>query len=60
MANLKPLPEGDGPKLEPFNHDLLADDVEFLEFLGHHGIHGAIVKTRIRGHLYAIKFVSTS
>ncbi|KAJ4260889.1 hypothetical protein NW757_001277 [Fusarium falciforme] len=56
MANLKPLPEGDGPTLEPFNHDLLADDVEFLEFLGHHGIHGAIVKTRIRGHLYAIKF----
>ncbi|UPL01269.1 hypothetical protein LCI18_012203 [Fusarium solani-melongenae] len=56
MSNLKPLPEGDGPKLEPFNHDLLADDVEFLEFLGHYGIHGAIVKTRIRGHLYAIKF----
>lgn len=60
MPTLPPLPRGDGPKLQPFDHDLLADDVEFLEILEHCGIHGVIIKTRIRDHLYAIKFVSTS
>ncbi|KAJ4314501.1 hypothetical protein N0V84_008842 [Fusarium piperis] len=40
MPALPPLPKGDGPKLEPFDHDLLADDVEFLEVLQHGGIHG--------------------
>ncbi|RSL61770.1 hypothetical protein CEP54_006094 [Fusarium duplospermum] len=40
MLTLRPLPEGDGPKLEPFTHDLLGDDVEFIEILGHNGIHG--------------------
>ncbi|EEU45639.1 uncharacterized protein NECHADRAFT_93838 [Fusarium vanettenii 77-13-4] len=56
MPALIPLPLGDGPKLQPFSYNLLSDDVEFLEFLGHHGVHGIIVKTRIRGRIYAIKF----
>ncbi|RTE82170.1 hypothetical protein BHE90_003312 [Fusarium euwallaceae] len=56
MSTLRPLPEGDGPKLEPFTCNLLADDVEFIEILGHNGIHGVIIKTRIGDHLYAIKF----
>ncbi|KAM0432228.1 hypothetical protein ACHAPT_004766 [Fusarium lateritium] len=56
MSSLKPLPEGNGPKLEPFGHDLLADDVEFLKILENVGIHGVVVKTRIRGRVYAIKF----
>ncbi|KAI8725507.1 hypothetical protein NCS52_00122000 [Fusarium sp. LHS14.1] len=56
MPALIPLPLGDGPKLQPFSYNLLSNDVEFLEILGHNGIHGVIVKTRIRSRLCAIKF----
>lgn len=33
MEDLKPLSDVDGPKLEPFGHDMLADHVEFLELV---------------------------
>jgi hypothetical protein len=36
----------------------MADDVEFLEILDCKSAHGKIVKTRMKGRLYAIKFVS--
>ncbi|KAF9767152.1 hypothetical protein IL306_000328 [Fusarium sp. DS 682] len=59
MPPLKPLLDCEGPKLEPFEHDLEADDVEFLKILEleeDQCTHSTIVKTKIGDKIYAIKF----
>lgn len=59
MEDLKPLPDVDGPKLEPFGHDMLADHVEFLELVQQKTGHGWVIKIKIGEKLYALKIVST-
>lgn len=54
---LKPLPDFEGPKLEPFTDDLDAHTVEVLELIGS-GEHGHVIKTKIDGKIYVIKLVS--
>ncbi|PNP85750.1 hypothetical protein FNYG_00806 [Fusarium nygamai] len=56
QAPLKPLPDCEGPKLEPFQHNLEADDVEFLKILEDSNAHSKIIKTRIGDKIYCIKF----
>ncbi|KAF4956502.1 hypothetical protein FGADI_3781 [Fusarium gaditjirri] len=57
MPTLKPLPDCEGPKLEPFQHNLEADDVEFLKILEpDSNAHSKIIKTRIGDKIYSIKF----
>lgn len=59
MAPLKPLPDCEGPKLEPFEHDFEGDDVEFLKILEpDFAAHSKIIKTRIGDKIYSLKFVS--
>ncbi|KAI8720158.1 hypothetical protein NCS52_00460500 [Fusarium sp. LHS14.1] len=55
MDDLKPLPDVDGPKLEPFGHDMLADYVEFLELVQIPSGHGAVIKIKIDDQCYALK-----
>lgn len=57
MGILKPLPDCEGPKLEPFTQDFAAHNVRILDIL-ESGAHGAIAKTEIDGKIYAIKLVS--
>ncbi|RKL47714.1 hypothetical protein BFJ72_g1945 [Fusarium proliferatum] len=57
MAPLKPLPDCEGPKLEPFEHDFEGDDVEFLKILEpDFAAHSKIIKTRIGDKIYSLKF----
>ncbi|KAH7239044.1 kinetochore Sim4 complex subunit FTA2-domain-containing protein [Fusarium tricinctum] len=56
MAPREPKKEYECPRLGRFLPDLMADDVEFLEILDCKSAHGKIVKTRMKGRLYAIKF----
>ncbi|KAF5645452.1 hypothetical protein F52700_2015 [Fusarium sp. NRRL 52700] len=57
MPPLKPLPDCEGPKLEPFEHDFEGDDVEFLKILEpDNAAHSKIIKTRIGDKIYSIKF----
>ncbi|KAI1034640.1 hypothetical protein LB504_004764 [Fusarium proliferatum] len=57
QAPLKPLPDCEGPKLEPFHQNLEADDVEFLKILEcDNNKHSKIIKTRIGDKIYGIKF----
>ncbi|KAF5724217.1 pectate lyase c [Fusarium mundagurra] len=57
MPPLKPLPDCEGPKLEPFEHDFEGDDVEFLKILEPVcSAHSKIIKTRIGDKIYSIKF----
>ncbi|KAJ4328866.1 hypothetical protein N0V84_000654 [Fusarium piperis] len=55
MTTLSPLPECEGPKLEPFPHDIAADDVEFLSQLVVESAHGTIIKMKISDKFYALK-----
>ncbi|KAF4970752.1 hypothetical protein FSARC_2265 [Fusarium sarcochroum] len=55
MLPLKPLPDCEGPKLAPFEHNLEADDVEFLKIMERETAHGKVIKTRIGDSIYAIK-----
>ncbi|RMJ08877.1 hypothetical protein BHE90_011181 [Fusarium euwallaceae] len=55
MEDLKPLPDVDGPKLGPFGHDMLADDVEFLELSQQETGHGWVMKIKIGDKCYALK-----
>ncbi|RSL62424.1 hypothetical protein CEP53_004757 [Fusarium sp. AF-6] len=55
METLKPLPDVDGPKLEPFGHEMVADDVEFLEQVQDSSAHGKILKIKIGDKCYALK-----
>ncbi|UPK90208.1 hypothetical protein LCI18_001143 [Fusarium solani-melongenae] len=55
MEDLRPLPDVDGPKLEPFGHDILAEHVEFLELIKDRGGHGWVIKIKIGEKLYALK-----
>ncbi|KAM0427857.1 hypothetical protein ACHAPT_007316 [Fusarium lateritium] len=60
MDTLKPLPDLDGPKLEPFGHDMAADDVEFLQKVRFESAHGQVLKIRIGGDkCYALKIFSS-
>lgn len=59
MASLKSLPDVDGPKLEPFGHDMVAEDVEFLEQVQYRSAHGKVLKIKIDDKCYALKIVST-
>ncbi|KAF5539228.1 hypothetical protein FPHYL_12300 [Fusarium phyllophilum] len=57
MPPLKSLPDCEGPKLEPFEHDFEGDDVEFLKILEPDcAAHSKIIKTRIGDKIYSIKF----
>ncbi|KAF5532628.1 hypothetical protein FMEXI_12284 [Fusarium mexicanum] len=57
MPPLKPLPDCEGPKLEPFEYDFEGDDVEFLKILEpDYAAHSKIIKTRIGDKIYSIKF----
>lgn len=58
MTTLNPLPECECPKLEPFPHDLAADDVEFLSLLDVPSAHASIFKIKIGEKFYALKLVS--
>ncbi|KAF5606582.1 uncharacterized protein FSUBG_5981 [Fusarium subglutinans] len=50
------LPQDIGPKLPPFDGNLMDPNVLFLKALDCDSSHGTIVKARIGRHLYAIKF----
>lgn len=60
MAPLLPLPQCEGPKLEPFTQDFESLDVnpEIVIREPDGFIHGMIVKAKLDGKTYAIKFVS--
>ncbi|KAI5920152.1 kinetochore Sim4 complex subunit FTA2-domain-containing protein [Camillea tinctor] len=53
LADLRPLPHCDGPKMEPFDFRG-PQKIEFLEYLGE-GLHSHVVKVRILGQVYALK-----
>lgn len=57
-ADLVPLPECPGPKLQPFNFQG-QQKMEFLGLLGE-GSHAVVVKARILGQIYALKVVSAA
>lgn len=57
-ADMVPLPECPGPKLQPFDFQG-PQKIEFLEILGE-GSHAIVAKVRILGHIYALKMVSTA
>ncbi|VTT56485.1 unnamed protein product [Fusarium fujikuroi] len=50
------LPKDIGPKLHPFDGNLMDPSVIFLKALDVNSAHGIVVKARIGRHLYAIKF----
>ena len=58
MAPRETLPEGEGPGLQPFEHDILSDDFQYLEVLDRKTSHGIIIKATTGKRLYAIKLVS--
>ncbi|ATY61646.1 hypothetical protein A9K55_009367 [Cordyceps militaris] len=51
--DLVPLPNCDGPKLEPFDFHG-PQKIEFLEYIGE-GLHAHVVKVQIRNRIYAVK-----
>ncbi|RSL62423.1 hypothetical protein CEP53_004758 [Fusarium sp. AF-6] len=55
MTASKSLPECEGPKLEPFPHDMGADHVEFLSQLVMDTTHATIIKIKIDDKFYALK-----
>ncbi|KAF5581048.1 hypothetical protein FPCIR_10437 [Fusarium pseudocircinatum] len=60
MPKPKPwLPQEPGPKLPPYDGNLMAPNVTFLKALDTDSAHGTVVKARIGRHLYAIKFFTT-
>ncbi|KAM0331172.1 hypothetical protein ACHAPQ_006137, partial [Fusarium lateritium] len=56
MPPREPEKEYECPKLGRYVPNLMADNVEFLEILDCFSSHGKIVKMRMKGRLYAIKF----
>ena len=58
MALMKTLPEGEGPGLQLFEHDILSDEFQYLEVLDRKTSHGIIIKATTGKRLYAIKLVS--
>jgi hypothetical protein len=54
-ADLVPLPQCEGPKLQPFDFGGM-QAIEFLEDLGA-GLHAHVFKVAIRGQIYALKLV---
>jgi hypothetical protein len=61
MSYLKPLPDCEGPKLEPFTQDLAAHDVKFLSTVDEFTTSmcdSTVFKVRIDGRVYALKVVS--
>ncbi|KAJ4131781.1 hypothetical protein NW768_005980 [Fusarium equiseti] len=55
MAPMETLPEGEGPGLQPFEHDILSDDFQYLGVLDRDTSHGVIIKAKMGKRLYAIK-----
>ena len=57
--HLKPLPDCEGPKLEPFTQDITAHDFEFLDIphLDDRAVHSVIAKVKIDGQAYCLKMV---
>ena len=55
-ADLLPLPQCPGPKLEPFDFGG-PQNIEFLSSLGD-GLHSYVFKVKINDELYALKLVS--
>lgn len=55
-ADLVPLPQCDGPKLDPFKFSG-AQAIEFLEHIGE-GLHAHVFKVSIHNQIYALKLVS--
>ncbi|SPO01423.1 uncharacterized protein DNG_04098 [Cephalotrichum gorgonifer] len=56
MPILKPLPDCEGPKLEPFTQDITAHELEFLEVpLFESQLHSIIIKLKIDGRVYCLK-----
>lgn len=53
--DLAPLPQIDGPKLEPFAFKG-PQRIKFLEYLGE-GLHSHVFKVEIMGDIYALKLV---
>ncbi|KAF5621031.1 hypothetical protein F25303_12378 [Fusarium sp. NRRL 25303] len=53
------LPQDIGPKLHPFDGNLMDSSVIFLKALDVNSAHGIVVKAQIGRHLYAIKFFTT-
>lgn len=54
-ADLRPLPDCDGPKLKPFDFRG-PQNIEFLERIGD-GLHSYVFKVKILGEVYALKLV---
>lgn len=55
---LKPLPDVEGPKLEPFTQDISAHDLEFLAVLSNeYNDHSLITRVSIDGQEYCLKLV---
>ena len=53
---LKPLPDCEGPKLEPFTEDITAHDFEFLDIPSVHApVHSIIARVKIDGQVYCLK-----
>ena len=59
MATLNPLPDLEGPKLEPFTQDITTHDIEFLwiPYLLDEAAHSMIAKVRIDEKIYCLKMV---
>jgi hypothetical protein len=57
-ALLPPLPQIEGPRLEPFLDDIEKHNYTVLEFLGA-GAHSAVLRIQINNVIYVVKFVST-
>ena len=55
---LKPLPDCEGPKLEPFTQDITAHDFEFVDIpYTESAGHSAIAQVKIDGQAYCLKLV---
>lgn len=59
MPPLKPLPEVEGPRLEPFTQDITAHDLELLAVIyNDSAAHSLITRVEIDGREYCLKLVS--
>lgn len=58
MPDFVPLPECEGPRLQPYNAKH-APDIDFLEHIGQ-GVHAHVFKVKIDGKIFALKIVCQS
>ncbi len=57
LLPLKPLPDCEGPKLDPFTQDITAHDLEFLDIPYCENAHSIIARVKIDGRVYCLKLV---